>query len=102
MGSVGWNIDARPGADGLRLATEGEFELSLEKREHLFEIVTMRRRTAAVRHEHVDEAIAPGRLRPRDKDGVCAARDRDMLQSGAVWIGDRQLTVGVVGRNCSG
>jgi hypothetical protein len=26
--------------------------------------VTMRRRTAAVRHEHVDEAIAPGRPRP--------------------------------------
>src|SRR5580698_1523075 len=29
MGSVGWNVDGRAGADSLRLATEGEFELTV-------------------------------------------------------------------------
>jgi hypothetical protein len=96
MRGVGRDVYGRPSADGLRPAAEGEFEFAVQKREHLLEIVAMRRRPAAVRHQHVDEAIASGRLGPRQKNRVCAAGDRDVPQSGAVRVGDRQSTVGVV------
>jgi len=83
----------------LRLAAEGEFELAFHEREHLFEIVAMRERPAAVGHQHVDEAIAPGRLGARHQDRIGAAGDRDMPHSGAVRIGDRQSAVGVIRRD---
>jgi hypothetical protein len=39
------------------LATKSERDLALENGEHLFEIVTVRRRTAAGRDKHIDRAV---------------------------------------------
>jgi hypothetical protein len=43
---------------------------AFENREHLFEIVTVRRRTAAWRDKHIDQAVAPGSVIARHEDRV--------------------------------
>jgi hypothetical protein len=83
-------------------ATEGEFEFAFEQREHFLEIMPVRRWPATGRHQHVDQAIAPGGLRARHQDGVGAAGHRNMGQAGAVGIGHGQAAAWIVGRNCVG
>ena len=97
VGGVRRDIDGGPGADRLRLAAEEKLELAFQHREHLLEIVAMRRRAGAVGHEHVDEAIAPDCVNARNQNRVSTADDGDMPDAGAVGIGDCQFTVGVVG-----
>jgi len=54
MRRVGGDVHGGSGAGRECLAPKSEFKLALKQGEHLLEIVTMRRRSAASRHMHVD------------------------------------------------
>ena len=78
VGGIGRNVDRRAGPHRLGFAAEGDLELALEEGEHLLEIMPMRRRPAAVGHDHVDQAVAPRRLSARHENAIGVAHDRDM------------------------
>jgi hypothetical protein len=52
---VGGDIHGRACADSHDVASKSEFEIAFENREHLLEIMAMRRRVAAGKHDHVDQ-----------------------------------------------
>ena len=80
MRRVCWNIHGLPRAQDFRfVSAKREFEFSLEKAERFFEIVAVRRRPAAWRHEHIDQAKASGGVFARDKNRVGVADDSDVL-----------------------
>ena len=79
------------------LVSEGHLELAFEEREHLLEIMPMRRRPAAIWHDHVDQAVSSGRLNAGHEDAVSVADHSDMADLGTVRIGDCQLAGRIVG-----
>ncbi|MGY3409288.1 EmrB/QacA subfamily drug resistance transporter [Bradyrhizobium sp. GM5.1] len=92
---VGRDVDGRPRTYGI--TAKGEFKFAFEQREHLLEVVAVRRGPAAGGHQHVDQAIASCGLRARHQNRVGAAGHRDMRHVSAVGIGDRQGAAGIVG-----
>ena len=78
---------ARP-HDGLFTA-KGDFDLALQDGEHLFEIMTMGRRSAAGWDHHVDEAVAPGGIFAGEEDGVGVACQGNVRQ-GLIFIRPRK------------
>ena len=81
---VGRHVDRGRSPDRTRFTPKGDFQLAFEKREHLFEVVPVRSWSTAVEHTHVDQAVASGGLRASDQDGVDVARQRDVLDLGAI------------------
>ncbi len=59
-------------------AAENEFDFALENSEHLLEIMTMRRRTASRRDEHVNEAVAARSIIASEQNRVCVSPARAM------------------------
>jgi hypothetical protein len=89
---VGRDVDDRAGARALRLAAERQLDLAVENGEHLLEVVPVQRRTAARRHQHVDQRVAAPRLRAVRKNGVGAAGHRDGARSGRIDAGHCERT----------
>lgn len=71
-------------------------DLALRDREHLLEIMTARRRTAARWHQHVDRAAAAIGPRAGREDRTGRPRPR----GGISRIGQHELVVEVIGRGC--
>jgi hypothetical protein len=70
-----------PDSGNVFLTAEGELDLALQDREHLLEVVPVRRRAAAVGHTHVDQAVLPVRLLAGDEHGVRVAHQRDACRN---------------------
>jgi hypothetical protein len=70
---VGRHIDRFPGRCHGAGPTEREFDLAIENREHLLEVVTVGRRPATRRDVHVDQRVAPRGIDPGNEDGVGVA-----------------------------
>jgi hypothetical protein len=103
VGRIGGDVHGRASARPLDLAAEGQLDVAVQDREHLLKIVTMRRRAAAGRHQHVDQAVAAAGLLAAHEDRVGAARHRDMAQLRIVGIGHREFPVRVIRRDrCCG
>ncbi len=77
---VGRDIDGFARShNGLR-PSEGSFDLPIQNREHLLEIVTMGRRAASRRDEHIDQGVAAGGILARKQNRVCPAGNCEVLQ----------------------
>jgi hypothetical protein len=80
MGSVGRNIQRSPGPNNRLLAAERNFHLALKKNERLFEVMTVRPRTATQRNMHVNQAKPPIRVIARNGDRVRVPYNSDMRE----------------------
>jgi hypothetical protein len=58
----------------------------------------VRPRPAARRHQHIDQAIAPGGILSAEQDRIAAADDGHMPQRRIVRLDDREFPVRIVGR----
>jgi len=78
---IGRNIDrlARP-HDGL-LAAERSFQFAFEQNERFFEVMPVRRRPAAGRDVHIDDAKASRSVLAADGDGVGVAHQPNVGQA---------------------
>lgn len=97
MRRVGGDVDCRSRANDLRRAAKGEFELAIQQREHLLEIMPVRRRPASSRNQHIDQAIAPGGLRARYQHRIDVADHADARQTRIVRSRQGQLAREIVG-----
>jgi hypothetical protein len=79
------------------LPLERELDRALKQREHLLEVVAMRRRAAAVAHQHVDRAVPAVGLSARDEDRVGVADKGDVPCLRIVGINHGQLRSGSSG-----
>ena len=97
---VGRDVDRGPGLHGVPFAAEGELDLAFEDGEHLLEVVPVRRRAAAGRDVHVDQAVATSGVVAREQDRVGVSDEPDVGQA-LVGVGprDRQAPFGIVGRD---
>jgi hypothetical protein len=63
------------------LAAKNSFDLPFKHGERFFKIVAMRRRAAARRDVHVDQAIATIRVFARNQNGICVTYDTDVWKA---------------------
>jgi hypothetical protein len=65
--------------------------------EHLLEIMTMWRRTATRRNQHINQAIASSGVLPGQKDGVGVSHNSEVGQTLVfVWPREYSLAFGIV------
>jgi len=101
MRRVGWNIDGRASAHYLLCTAKNKVEFAFQQRECLFEIVTMRRRSASGRDVHVDEAEASCRVFAGEKNGVgIAYHSYVRAVRVGVSLGDGEVALQIVRGNC--
>jgi hypothetical protein len=89
---VGRDVDRGAGAGCGRGAAEDELDLAVEAREHLFEVVAVRGRAAAVGDVHVDQAIAAVGPVAGDQHRVGVAGQGDVRR--VEGAGDEQVAGG--------
>jgi hypothetical protein len=99
---VGRNIDCVASTHDGFLTTEGHLQLAFEQDEGFFEVVTMRARTAAGRHVHVDHAEAIISVFAGDGDGICISCKTNMLGCRTIPLGECKATAKIVGWKWSG
>ena len=100
---IGRNVGCLAGPQNGFRAAESDLDLAVEKGKHLLEVVTVRRRAATRRDEHVYEAVATGGVLARQKDGVGISRQSNVRQLLVfVWSRKRQLPLNVIRRNSLG
>src|SRR3954469_24079392 len=99
---VGRHVDRGPGPYRVLLAAEGELDLALEDREHLLEVMPVRRRAAAVGDAHLDQAVPAVGLLAGDQHGVRVAHQRDVRRTGVVGVRHGQRAGRVVVGNHRG
>jgi hypothetical protein len=97
---VGRDVDGLASAHDRLRAAKGDLDLALKKGERLLEIVAMRRRAAAGRDVHVNEAVAASRVLARQQDRVGVSYHPDVGQS-FVFVRSREpeIAVEVIGRD---
>ena len=78
MGRVGRDVDGFTLSHDFFFAPKAEFDLALENRERFLEIVAMRRRTAARRDVHVDQAITAICVFARNQNRIGVTHDSDV------------------------
>ena len=96
MWGIGRDIDGRSSTNRRRLAAERKRDLAFNEREHLLEVMTVRRRPASRRHMHVNQTIAPAGVRATQEDRIGVAGDADVTRLGVVCTGDRQRALRIV------
>ena len=100
VGSVCGDVNGLTGTQHLVRAAKDDVELALEEDEGFLEVVAMRRRPAAGRNVHINEAEAAGGVFSGEKKGVGVSGDADVREIRvAVRAGDGGLAAGVVGRD---
>jgi hypothetical protein len=71
---IGRDSHRRSGTNNGGLAAEREREFALQQGKHFLEVMRMRRRSAAGRHMHIDQAIAGRGIGSADQDRIGAGR----------------------------
>ena len=99
MRRIGRNIHGGPSANRRSLAPERKRQLPFQQREHLLEIMPVRRRPSPRRYKHIDQAIPPRRIRPTHQNRISPARQRDIRQSRIVHLRHRQPPPQIIRRN---
>src|SRR5882724_1023127 len=96
---VGRNIDYLAGPHRLLLAAKRGLDFAFQNRERLLKIVPMRRRAAAGRNVHVDQAVTPGGVLTREKNRVCVASHANVRKRRIVRVSKREAARRIVWRN---
>jgi hypothetical protein len=95
---VGRDVDRLTCSDDRLLAAKGDFDFACEQGERLLEVVTVRRRPAAGRNVHVDQAVVAIGVVPREQNCVGIPREGDVGQFlVGVWPRDLEAPVEVLG-----
>src|SRR5277367_6620312 len=97
--SVRWNTQRLASSHGRLLAAEGRLHLAVEHHKRLFEIMSVRRRSPARRHVHIDHTEPFGCIFPGHKKGVGVADHSNMRQLAVlVFVGNPQTAAQIVWR----
>ncbi len=88
MRSIGRNVDGVTGPNDGLLTAKGDLKLAVKQDEGLFKVMTMRSRTPAGRHMHVDHAEAVVGVFGGDGDRVRVSNHTDMLGCWTIRLSD--------------
>jgi hypothetical protein len=81
------------------LAAEAELDLALKHSEHLLEVVTVRRGTAAGWDMHVDKCVLAGGVVAGHQDGIGVPDEAEVRKAFVlVWSSDGEVSMRIVGR----
>jgi hypothetical protein len=97
MRRIGGDVNRRPGANRGCLAAKGKFNLTVNEREHLVEVMTMGRRPTPGRHVHVNQTITAVGIFAAEKDSIDVPDKADVTRRGIIWAGHRHLRLGSSG-----
>ena len=99
MRCVGGHVHGFPGLGDQLLASEAELHLTFEHREHLLEVVTVGRRSAAWWNMHIDECVLSSGVLTSHKDGVGVPDEAEVRKALVfVWSGNGEVSLRVVRR----
>jgi hypothetical protein len=97
VGGVGRHVDGLPSSRRDALTAEGHLDLAVEDREHLLEVVAVRRGTASWRDVHVDQRVPTVGVAAGDQDRVGVAHQAQVRQAVVlVGSGDGQAAGRIV------
>lgn len=88
---VGGHVDGLTGAGDDGHAAEHEVDLTVQNREHLLEVMAVRRRSSARGDMHVDQGVPAGGVLAGDEDRVGIADDAEVRQ-GLVGVRSRVVS----------
>ena len=80
-------------------SSESKLDFTLQDREHLFEIMAMRRRAAAGWNVHVDETVATGRVFAGHENCVRVSYQPNVRQVQVIGLRKREASCGIISRD---
>jgi len=96
MRCIGGDVDGGPCADRGFFTAESKFDLTLEQRKHLLEIVPVRRRSPTGWQRHVNQTVTARSFGPTDEDRVSVTDNNDMSHLQIVLVCDCHLALRVI------
>ena len=100
MRSVRRDVNRLASSYRLLDAAECKLQFTFQQGKRLFEVMAMRWRASSPRNVHIDQAIPPGSIFSREKNGVGVSDNPDVRKfSIRVGASDRQGALQIIGRN---
>src|SRR5665213_568130 len=100
MRRIGRNVDRLAGSRDRLPSSEDKLDFAFQDREHLLEIVAMRRRTATRRDIYINETMATGSVVATDQDCIGVTHNRNVRQFVFVRSSHCEFSSQIVSRNC--